>query len=275
MPGHKHWERWLLVVLCVVIVLLPLLWTVLASFGVLVDNTVTPPLWSWPPTLASYAEINIEQTYFWQEFATTILLSAVITLLTTGIAFMAAYALARSRFCWRRIMVQGCLVLGSLPVFSFIFPLSDMLRVLRLHDTFVGMTLAECALFAPLAVYILHGYIKQVPTEWEESAYLDGAGLRQVLTRVVLPAVYPGLIATAVIIFTLSWNQYYLPTILTGIHIKVIPVMMRDFFALERDFDWRLAAGVLIISLLPVSLVVAAAHRVMERFIFVPLTENG
>jgi ABC-type glycerol-3-phosphate transport system permease component len=75
-----------------------------------------------------------------------------------------------------------------------------------------------------------------------------------------------GLIATAVIVFVLSWNQYFLPLVLTNIHIKTIPVMMRDFFTLEREFEWPVAAAVLILSLLPVSGVAIIAHRALQRF---------
>lgn len=270
-----HWGRWLFLGVSLICIVLPLLWTVLASLGVQVNNTISPPTWSLPPSFDSYLEIRSEQTYFWQEFATSILLSALTTLTTGTVGFLAAYSLARTRFRWRRLAIQGCLILASLPAISFVFPLSDILRAFRLHDTFIGVLLAESAVFAPLAVYILHGYISQIPREWEEAAYLDGATLVRVLTNAVLPTVSPGIIATTVIVFVLSWNQFYLPIILTTIRIKVIPVMMRDFFALEREFDWRVASAVLIVSLLPVSILVAAAHRVMARFVFAPLNDVG
>jgi multiple sugar transport system permease protein len=271
----SHWWRWLFLGVISTGVILPLTWTVLASLGVQVNNTISPPSRSLPASFDGYLEIHSEQTFFWQEFATSILLSALTTLTTVAVSFLAAYSLARTRFRWRRLVVQGCLVLASLPAVSFVFPLSDILRAFRLHDTFIGVLLAECAVFAPLAAYILHGYISQIPTEWEEAAYLDGAALMQVLRDAVLPAVSPGVIATIVVVFVLSWNQFYLPVILTAIRIRVIPVMMRDFFTLEREFDWRVASAVLIISLLPVSILVAAAHRVMDRFVFAPLNDAG
>lgn len=274
-PRNAHWGRWLVLGIGTTAVILPILWTVMASLGVLVNNTVSPPLWSWPPSFDSYLEIRSEQTYFWQEFATSVALSALTTVTTVTVGFLAAYSLARSRFAGRRLAVQICLILASVPAISFVFPLSDVLRAFRLHDTFIGVLLAESAVFSPLAVYILHGYIIQMPKEWEEAAYLDGAALGQILKDAVLPTIAPGIMATTVIVFALSWNQFYIPLILTAVRIKVIPVMMRDFFALEREFDWRVASAVLILSLLPVSLLVAAAHRVMARFVFAPLNDEG
>jgi hypothetical protein len=129
-------------------------------------------------------------------------------------------------------------------------------------------------IFAPLAVFILHGYIGQLPRELEEAAYLDGAALRGILTEVVLPAISTGVTATAVIIFVLSWNQFFLPLVLTLTKVRVVPVMMRDFFALEREFDWTVASAVSLVSLIPVSLMVALAHRQLERFSFLSLLDR-
>jgi ABC-type glycerol-3-phosphate transport system permease component len=145
-PGKSwHWGRGLFLTVCLISVILPLLWTVLASLKVQPNNTVSPPTWSLPPSFASYLEIRSEQTFFWQELATSVLLSLLTTLLTIFIAFLAAYVLARTRLQGRKLVVQGCLILASLPAISFAFPLSDVLRFLHLHDTFVGLLLAETA----------------------------------------------------------------------------------------------------------------------------------
>jgi multiple sugar transport system permease protein len=271
-------HRWLSTVLLtgvVLSILLPLLWTLLASLGVQVTNSVSPPTWTLPPSLDSYFEIQGEQTFFWQELLTTILLSGLTTLLVIFVSFLTAYVLARTRWRFRGVIVQSCLILGSLPAISIAFPLSDILRYLHLYDTFPGVVLAETALFAPLAVYILHGYIGQLSTHLEESAYLEGAGLLTVLKDIVLPFISSGVIATGVIVFVLSWNQFFLPLLLTSIRVRVIPVMMRDFFALEREFEWTIAAAVLIVSLLPVSVAAAVAHQFLERFQFPALVDEG
>jgi len=271
---HLHpLRRGLFLSLGIASVLLPLLWTALASLKVQVNNTVTPPVWSLPVSFASYTEIQSEQTFFWQEFATSLALSGLTMLLTVTVSLLAAYCLARTGSPWRRLAVQASLILATIPAISFVFPLGDVLHYLRLHDTFTGVALAETAMLSPLAVYILHGFIGQIPRELEEAAVLDGATLPQVLTGIVLPTISSGMIATAVIVFVLSWNQFFLPVVLTATRIRVIPVMMRDFFALEREFDWTVASAVLVVALLPASVFVAAAHRALERFRFAAVTE--
>ncbi len=262
----RRFGRWSFLAVTAVVFVLPFVWTILASFNVEADNTLSPPLWRLPPTINAFREIQQEQTYFWQELATSILLSATTTVLTVAVAFLAAYALARSPFKYRNLIVQGLLILGSLPAVSYMLPLQDMLRSVKLHDTFFGVALAETGLYAPLVAYILYGYVRQVPAELEESTWLDGASLAQTLWRIMLPTVAPGMMATAVITYVLSWNQFYLPLVLTSLHIKAIPVMLRGFFSLEREFEWPKAAAVIVISLLPVGLFVGAAHRLLERF---------
>lgn len=259
--------RKLLLLLVFVTALLPLLWTLLAAFGVRPINTHTPPTWTLPPTLDYFTTIQSEQTFIWREFATSIILSSVTTLLTISVTFLAAYGLARATFRYKQWVLQMFLILASLPVMSYVLPLSDLLRLLRLHDTFVGLTLSESAFLIPLSVYILHGYIAALPVELEDAARLDGAGLAALLWRVTLPNIAQGLIALAVIIFVLSWNQFFLPLVLTtGTQIRTLPVMIRSFFILERDFDWSQAAAVLTLSLLPVAVVVAAAQQALEHF---------
>jgi ABC-type glycerol-3-phosphate transport system permease component len=126
---------------------------------------------------------------------------------------------------------------------------------------------AETAFLIPLNVYILHGYIAALPAELAEAAVLDGASLRALLWYVILPAISQGMIALAVIIFVLSWNQFFLPLVLTtGTQIRPLPVMIRGFFILERDFEWSQAAAVLTLSLLPVAVIVAGAYQALSHF---------
>ena len=244
----------------------PVIWTGIISLGISHDNTTTPPSWNLNISMENYLQIRSEQTFFWGELATSILLSAVTTLLTVTIAFLAAYSLARSRFRGRHLAVNSLLVLSSLPFVSFAMPLSVTLTFLHLHDTFVGVTLAETALFSPLATYVLYGYLSQIPVEVEAAAWLDGANSRQVLLRVALPAIAPGVMATAVIVCVLSWNHFFLPLVLTTTQIKTIPVMMRDFFVLDREFEFPKVAAVVMISLLPLGIFVAIVHRSLEGF---------
>ena len=258
--------RRVFVAIVVIIFVLPVIWTAFTSVGIQHVNTESPPTWRVDLTLENYIQIKSEQTFFWRELFTSIGLSLAVTGITITVAFMAAYSLARSTFRARQLIVNSLLILSSLPIISYVIPLDITLLHLRLHDTFRGVMLAESALFAPLAAFILYGYIAHLPPDYEEAARLDGAGFAKLMLKVVFPAVVPGVIATGVIVFVLSWNQFFLPLILTSTQIKTIPVMMRDFFVLDREFEWPKVAAVLIISLIPVGMFVTVAHRSLEWF---------
>ena len=258
--------RVIVLIVALVAFLLPLVWTVLAAFGLLPDNSATPPSWKGSLTFGHFAEIGVAEPTFWQELATSTASAFFAAALAVGVAFLAAYGLARSRVRAGRTLTQGFLVLASLPVMAYVIPLSDVMRRVHLVDTFAGVVLAEAAVTAPLAVFVLHGALAQLSPEWEEAAVLDGAGLFGVLGRVVLPLVAPSLAGTAIVLFVLDWNMLLVPLVLTSGGIKTIPVGMSDFFTFERELDWRTAAAALIVSLAPLALLVTVFHRLLERF---------
>jgi len=236
--------------------LLPLAWTVLAALGML----------NGPPTLSHFSDLGVAEPAFWQELATSTASAACAAALTVSVSFLAAYGLARSHLRAGRLLRQGFLVLASLPVMAYVIPLSDVMRRAHLVDTFAGVVLAEAAVTAPLAVFVLHGALAQLSPEWEEAAVLDGAGLLRVLGRVVFPLVAPSVAATAIVLFVIDWNMLLVPLVLTSGEVRTVPVGMMDFFTFERELDWPTAAAALIVSLAPLALLVAVFHRLLERF---------
>lgn len=256
--------RILLLALTVLIALLPLAWTLLASFGITPNNSA-PPAWNWNPTVQNYVEIGVTTPTFAQALATSLGVSLAATMLTTFVSFLAAYGLAHMHLRRGWILVQSLLILASVPVMAYGLPLLTILQAEHLYDTFAGIILASGAVFAPLAVYILYGYVRQVPADWEHAARIEGASLGQMLWHVVLPGILPGMAATAVIVFVLNWNILLVPMLLSANNVKTIPVIMSDFFQLEREIDWGSAAAVLITSLVPLLVLIVTAHRVLER----------
>lgn len=258
-------KRALFLSFMMVVCLVPILWTGLASLGIKIDSTVSPPAWSGQPSLEQYAEVGVAEPLFSMEVLSSTSLSLSTALLTVAVAFLAACGLTHAHFRGKTLVLQAFLILASLPVISFLIPLQNSLRSLHLDDTFIGLALAETALFVPLATYVLYGYLSRLPADLEEAARLDGGTTLNILWRVILPLAAPGVAATAIIIFVLSWNQLLIPLVLTA-RLKVIPTAMIDFFTFERELDWPTAAAALLASLIPIVILVAALHRLLERF---------
>ncbi|HTP57540.1 MAG TPA: ABC transporter permease subunit, partial [Spirochaetia bacterium] len=155
----------------------------------------------------------------------------------------------------------------------YVIPANETITALALHDTFAGVSLAQSAVFAPLAVYILFGYLARAPLDSEEAARLEGASAGRVLASIVLPANAPALAATAVIIFVLNWNSFLAPMVMSTSHVRTIPMAMSDFLIVDRELDWTTAAAAIVVSLLPLVAAVALAHPVLERFSLGPPRE--
>lgn len=273
MRGVWAWSRAGVVGVSGLAIVLPLLWAVLASFEVVPDAAARPPGWAWPPSGEQYGVLMSQFRAFAAALRTSLALSAVATLLTVAIAFLAAYALSRSRARSMPVLVQSFLVLAVLPPMAYVIPLSDLLRHLRLHDTFAGVALASCAVYAPLAVFVLYGYVSRIPAALDEMARLEGASALGVLWHCVAPLALPGLAAVAVLVFVLNWNLFLVPLTIALPHIRTVTVTLSDVFLFERDLEWTTAAAALVLSLLPAVILVAAAHRVLERFGLAPPRE--
>ena len=99
-----------------------------------------------------------------------------------------------------------------------------------------------------------------------EAARLEGASLAKLLGSIVLPAAAPIVAATAIVLFVLDWNMLLIPLVLTGIDVRTLPVILTDFFTLEREVEWPTAAAALTISLVPLLILVGLFHRLLERF---------
>jgi ABC-type glycerol-3-phosphate transport system permease component len=250
----------------IVVVLVPLLWTALAAIGIEPNNNTLPPSWVVAPSLDHLAEVSVVEPAFWQELITSVGVSVGAALLATAMSFLAAYGLARSVRPALRRLSPGLLVLASLPVMAYVLPLSDLLRRIGLLDTLLGITVAEAAATAPLAVYVFAASLVAMSRDCEEAARLDGASLSQLLRSVVLPAAAPIVAATAIVLFVLDWNILLIPLVLTGIDVRTLPVILTDFFTLEREVDWPTAAAALTISLAPLLVLVGLLHPFLERF---------
>ena len=94
-------------------------------------------------------------------------------------------------------------------------------------------------------------------------------------THVILPVASGGVIATGVLVFVLDWNLFLLPTLLADRPPHMLTVMMRDFFAFERDLEWPTAAAALLVSVTPAFLLVFATQRALEGLTLVPQEESG
>ncbi len=254
-----------------VVALLPLLWTLLAALGVQPAGRG----WRGVLTFDHFTGVVVFEPAFAAEWAYTLVVTGTATVLTLLVAFPAAYRLAHVRAAWVEWLTPGLLVLAVIPSIAYGLPLSGLLRAAGLYGTFPALVLACAAAQVPLALWLLRSYVRRMPAELEEAARLDGAAWLTVLRRIVLPVVRDGVVATGVLVFVLDWNLYLLPTLLAERPPHLLTVVMRDFFAFERELEWPTAAAALLVSLLPAAVLVFAAQRALEGLVIAPDEASG
>lgn len=196
----------------------------------------------------------------------TLFLATVSTLIALLVSFLGAYAIARIRFPGANLILIGLLLSSALPGVSTIIPLFQMFQRLHLMDTLKGLLLLYVSALLPVTVWVLVSFIRQLPAEIEDAARVDGAGLLQVLWRIVLPLVSPAMATLFVINFIVNWNEFLTPLIFArGPSSKVISMALTEAQVVGSSSqfyqNWGNMSAVAILATVPVFVVTLVFQR--------------
>jgi multiple sugar transport system permease protein len=186
----------------------PLYWMVVAALQ------PGRELFSYPPRLLpQLTEVGVFGRLFatqpmWRWLGNTVTIAAGVALLSVSLAVWAAYALSRFRFRGRRGIQFLLLLTQMLPSTVLIVPLFILFRRLHLLDTRTAIVLAQAALVAPIAVWIIKAFMDTIPVEIEEAALIDGCSRSSVLRHVILPLAAPSVVAALAMCFFEAWNVF-------------------------------------------------------------------
>lgn len=253
-PASERRPRlWWLVYLPLTLLLLfavaPLLlawFSALKSDQQLLANPWGPPL---PPTLDNLREawtVGRFSVYF----QNSLIISIADVIGMVIVSSLAGYAFARLRFPGQRLLLFTLLIGLTIPVAAIIIPLYLTMRDFGLLNSYGSVIVADIALAAPIFVFIMRAFFKDLPRELDDAARIDGANEFQVFWQVMLPLARPGLVTVALLEFLWSWNDLLLPLVfLVTDDLRTLPVGML-FFQGRFTIDYGLmSAGVLILSL--------------------------
>jgi raffinose/stachyose/melibiose transport system permease protein len=216
-----------------------------------------PPL---PPTLDNLREawtVGRFSIYF----KNSLIISIADVIGMVIISSLAGYAFARLSFPGQKVLLYGLLIGLTIPVAAIIIPLYLTMRDFRLLDTYGSVIIADVALAAPIFVFIMRAFFRDLPRELDDAARVDGANEFQIFWQIMLPLARPGLMTVALLEFLWSWNDLLLPLVfLVTNDLRTLPVGML-FFQGQFTIDYGLmSAGVLILSL-PVTILFLVFQR--------------
>jgi ABC-type glycerol-3-phosphate transport system permease component len=195
----------------------------------------------------------------------SLIVSLLAALMAVLIATPAAYALNRMYFPKSKIVLATLISVYILPTLLFIIPLYIAWIQLGLFDTYLGLLIPYTAFLLPFTVWILGSFMKSIPMEIEEAAKVDGASTTQVLTKIMIPLLRPGLFACLLFGFILSWVEFATPLIFTS-DIKIITVSLGLYRSTVDIQIGQLAAAAVLITL-PVLLITIFFQKQIQEVI--------
>lgn len=242
--------------------LLPLV--VMVATSLKTETQIFDTRWSWlfMPTMDNYRAV-VEDGHIDRYLLNSLKISVAATLITLMLGTMCAYAMARFRFLGRDPLGYSTLILRTLPPAVLAVPVFVIWSAWGIADTLSGVVLVYVALNLPFTIWLLYGFIDQLPIELEEAAAIDGCGPFRVFWRIVLPLLKPGLAAAAIFTFRLAWNEFILSFILTNRVTRTLPASISNYIT-DTGVEWGkiMAAGVLI-ALPPLIFTFVAAKQII------------
>jgi ABC-type glycerol-3-phosphate transport system permease component len=238
----------------------PVLWILMGSLKTRTEFYTSP--WGMPKSLQFQNYVDAFVTakvgdYIWNS-ATVVALGLLILLIA---ASTTAYALARFDFKGRAAVTTLILVTMMVPPDVLTIPLFIVMRDIGLLGSPLGLACLYAASGFGMSVFLLRGYFMSVPTELEEAARLDGAGVIDILWHVVLPMSLPGFASVLIIQAMGMWNDLYLAFVFLRDPLDAtVPVGLLNFF--QRDsVDWPRLLAALSALTVPVLVVYALLQR--------------
>jgi multiple sugar transport system permease protein len=260
----KNITFYAILVLAMIPAVFVFIWMLLTSFKTPLTATAYPPVWIFKPTFENYIEA-------WKQnpFLSYTLNSMVVAVGTTIIGLVAglpaAYAIAR----WRlQKLAVGILIARVIPGISLLVPWYLFFRKIGMVDTYLSLILSHLIVGMPLIIWVMISFFEDIPKDLEDAAMIDGCGIFGSFLRICLPLVKPGIIATAILSFIFSWNNFMFSLILAGNKTRTLPVAVYNFMSYDAINWGGLSAAATLITLPVLALVFWVQRHIVHGLTF-------
>ena len=240
--------------------LFPLYWMLVSSVTAESQIFESPSLVPLGPSLDHYRALFDERNFL-VPIRNSLIVAGLTTMVTIPVAALCAYALARLPMRGKSALLALVLAISMFPQISIVPPLYLILRELRLLNTYPGLVLPYLTFSAPLAIWLLTAFFRQLPRDLEDAAMLDGASRLRVLRDVVAPLAAPGLASTAILTFLYCWNEFLFALSFTlGPDRYTVPVAIALFRG-RYQVPWGEVLAGAVVATIPVALLVFIFQR--------------
>jgi multiple sugar transport system permease protein len=247
--GLKQTVTAILLVIFTLFCVFPFFWMILTSIKSRVD-VIDPSVWIFKPTLDNYLRIFEKRNLLFNIMNSLIVVGGT-TVISLVLGTLAAYGFARFQFKRKEDLAFWILSLRMLPPMAVVISFFVLGRLLHLLDTHIYLIIIYLSFNVPFTIWMMRGFIEDIPLEIEESAWLDGCSRYRGFFSVVFPLISPGLIATAIFCIIQSWNEFSLAFFLTTFNAKTIPTIVTAFLSVTGVL-WGEMAAVGIVAIAPI-----------------------
>lgn len=261
MKKLKSIGRAVIIILVCIVVLFPFVWMIRVSMLNKVD-IFEPGNLSAKLSLDNYR--TIIQNDIFKYFANSFIIATISTLISLLLGSFAAYGFAR--YNWKKREDRAFWVLSQkfLPAMAVVIPYFSMAAFFGMLDTHLLLIVCYTTFNIPFTIWMMRGFIEDLPKELEEAAFVDGCTQMQAIRRIVLPLITPGLVATAIFCIINSWNEFVFANFLTTISAKTVPTSVMMYLSVS-GVKWGEMAATGVLAVLPVMLFAISVQKHMVR----------
>ncbi|CAI8039760.1 Diacetylchitobiose uptake system permease protein DasC [Geodia barretti] len=236
--------RFLIALVVLVFFLFPVYWLFITSIKSAGDIFARPPVWF--PNEPNFRIFGIlfKDGDVWAIY-NSLIIASVSTVVAMVLGTAAAYSLARFKTGGQNLAIW-------------------IISQRMIRRSYVGLILLYIAFNLPYVIWMMRGYIEDIPVEVEESALTDGCSRWQALRKIVFPMARTGIFATAVFTFIFAWNEFVFALILTRHEVLTFPVLVTHYYGAQSTF-WAKIAALSVLGTLPVFFAVATLQRFLVR----------
>jgi multiple sugar transport system permease protein len=252
--------RWTGVGLKTIVLLLFTLWTIVPIALVVTNSfkkemdifTTTPVLW-FTPTLTNYFNA-FSKGDFSLYFINSSYVAVISSLIAVCFGTFAAYGIIGFRSRWSNTIANGFLLGKLVPAISMLLPMFTLIRLTGFLGTLVGPILAHAALNLPFIIWLLMGFIRDVPKELNDAATIDGCTKMQVFWKIIVPIILPGIAAASILAMQYSWNELLFSMQLTDMDTYTLPVGISTFVG-AISVDWGKSSAAATVTMVPMIII--------------------
>lgn len=239
----------------------PILWMFFSSLKSNTEIFALPPrLLPKVFTLTAYESIFSDPVKI-RFFINSYLIAGVVTLLTVIVAVLAAYGFSRYEFRLKKVFNLLVISTQTVPPITLLIPYFGMVVFFGIFNTYLALILTYMVFTLPYAILLMTGYLNTLPKDLDEAVLVDGGSSWTALWRVIVPVSVPGIVATAVYTFLLSWNEFLFALTLTkSMELRTVPIGISLLMG-QHAFEWNEMMAMSVLGSLPLLLLYLIAQR--------------